>query len=359
MTSDVSLYDLGWTEELQERYRAAPNGMVAARVATQHRGGYDLLTEHGYVGASLTGRLRREETPASDRPAVGDWVMGTPVSGEAKVLIHDVLPRKSSISRKVAGLQTDEQVLAANVDTVFLVSSLNSDLNPRRIERYLSIVWESGAVPVIVLTKTDLATGVPGAVVQVEAIAPAVPVHPVSNLTGDGFEELSQYLGQGRTVALLGSSGVGKSSLVNRLFGEERQRVKDIREDDDKGRHTTTHRELLLLPTGGLIIDAPGLRELQLWDSHDGLGRAFSDITQLAAGCRFGDCAHDSEPGCAVKEALRDGTLQRDRLESYRKLQKELQYLKRKQDLKASAQETRRIKRLSRRMREETDMSPY
>lgn len=332
--------------------------MLAARVAAQHRGGYDLLTEQGLVGATSTGRLRRTDIPASDRPAVGDWVVAASIPGDTKVLIHDVLPRNSAISRKVAGLQTDEQVLAANVDTVFLVSSLNSDLNLRRIERYLTIAWDSSAAPAIILTKADLTTDVAGAIGQVEAVAPGVPVHAVSNLTGEGFEQLAPHLRSGRTVALLGSSGVGKSSLVNRLLGDERQKVKDIREDD-KGRHTTTHRELLLLPHGGLIIDAPGLRELQLWDSYEGIDQAFSDITQLAARCRFGDCAHESEPGCAVKEALLNGELQRDRLESYNKLQRELRFLERKQDRKAAAEETRRMKRLSRQTREERNVSPY
>jgi ribosome biogenesis GTPase / thiamine phosphate phosphatase len=355
----VPLHDLGWTEELQRTYEGlARDGMLAARVVAQHRGGYLVLTERGSISATLGGRLRRDEAPASDRPAVGDWTAVTLIPGEPKALVHQVLPRKSAISRKVAGLGTDEQVLAANIDTIFLVSSLNSDLNLRRIERYLTIGWESGAVPVIVLTKSDLTSDVTDALLQVESIAPAVGVHAVSNLTGDGFEALVPYLQSGLTVALLGSSGVGKSSLVNRLLGEERQVVREIREDD-RGRHTTSHRELLVVPGGGFIIDTPGMRELQLWDSADGVERAFSDIVELAAECRFGDCVHETEPGCAVKAALQDGTLRRDRLESFRKLEKELRYLERRQNRRTAAEETRRVKRLSRQMRQEPFHSPY
>ncbi len=333
--------------------------MLPARVAAQHRGSYILVTEHGSFSASLTGHLRRDETPASGRPAVGDWVVASPIPEEQKALIHDLLPRTTAISRKVAGLGTDEQVLAANVDTLFLLSSLNSELNPRRIERYLTMAWDSGAAPVIVLTKSDLIEDVRSAILEVQAIAPAVPIHPVSNLSGEGFEKLAAYLSPGRTVALLGSSGVGKSSLVNRLAGEDRQKVKEIREDDDRGRHTTTHRELIPLPCGGLVIDTPGLRELQLWESQEGIDHAFSDVAELAAGCRFTDCAHDSEPGCEVKAGLRDGRLRADRLESYRKLQRELRYLKRKQDHRAAAQETRKIKRLSRQIKEQRSDVPY
>ncbi len=263
------------------------------------------------------------------------------------------------MSRKVAGLGTDEQVLAANVDTLFLLTSLNSELNPRRIERYLTMSWESGATPVVILTKSDLIEDVTAAILEVEAIAPAVPIHPVSNVSGEGFEELEPYLTPGRTVALLGSSGVGKSSLVNRLAGQERQKVKEIREDDDRGRHTTTHRELIPLPSGALVIDAPGLRELQLWDSQEGIDHAFSDIAELAAGCRFTDCAHESEPGCEVKAALQGGRLPADRLKSYHKLQRELRYLKRRQDHRAAAEETRKIKRLTRQMKEQRSDAPY
>ena len=233
-------------------------------------------------------------------------------------------------------------MLAANVDTVFLLMSLNEDFNLRRLERYITMAWESGAKPVIVLTKTDLYPEFALRVLEVEAIAFGVPVHAISSLTGDGLELVRTHLAPGQTIALLGSSGVGKSTLVNTLAGEELLATQPIREDDGEGRHTTTHRQLVLLPGGGLVLDSPGMRELQLWESSDGLSETFGDVEDLAAQCRFSDCAHETEPGCAVQAALADGTLAAERWTSYNKLQRELAHLERRLDKRLQAEAKKR-----------------
>ena len=256
-------------------------------------------------------------------------------------MIHAVLPRRSHFSRKVAGDEVEEQVLAANVDVVFLVSSLNEEFNVRRLERYLTTAYASGSRPVVVLTKSDIAEDAAEYIAEAESVATGVPVHAVSNVTGEGIEEVRAHLSAGITAVLLGSSGVGKSTLVNSLIGEDRQAVKEIRADG-RGRHTTTYRELIVLSEGGVIIDTPGIRELQLWDVEDGLEQTFEDIAALAGSCRFGDCSHDSEPGCAVKGAIEGGTLPKERFESYEKLQGELARLERKQDKRAAAEESKK-----------------
>jgi ribosome biogenesis GTPase len=339
----LNLNDLGWTDGHTTDFEPhAAAGLVPARVSEQHRGAYVVLAEDGELRADLAGRLEHEAAGAGDLPAVGDWVAVAPRSDEGAATIHAVLPRRTKFSRKVAWSATEEQVLAANIDTVFLVTSLNDDFNLRRLERYLTLAWESGAQPVIVLTKTDLCADVLGRVLEVEAIAFGVPVHPISSITGDGLELVRSHLAPGRTIALLGSSGVGKSTLVNTLAGEELLAVREIRESDGEGRHTTTHRQLVLLPGGGLVLDTPGMRELQLWESSDGLGEAFSDIEALTAGCRFTDCAHRTEPGCAIRAALEDGTLEHGRWASYQKLQRELAHLERRLDKRAQSEERKR-----------------
>jgi ribosome biogenesis GTPase len=338
-----ALQDLGWTDSHTTDFEPhAPSGHAPARVAAQHRGAYVLFSELGELRAETAGRLAHEATGAGDLPAVGDWVAAAVRLEEGAATIHAVLPRRTSFSRKVALSASQEQVLAANVDAVFLVMSLNEDFNLRRLERYLATAWESGSQPVIVLTKTDLCPDYELRVLEVEAIAFGVPVHAISNLTGDGLDLVRAHLAPGRTIALLGSSGVGKSTLVNTLAGREVLATQTIREDDGEGRHTTTHRQLVVLPDGGLVLDTPGLRELQLWESSDGLSETFGDVEELAAQCRFSDCAHRTEPGCAVQAALEDGTLAFGRWASYKKLQREQAHLERRLDKRLQAEERKR-----------------
>ena len=342
----TSLEELGWTESHTNDFEPyAAEGLVPARVAVQHRGSFGVLSDLGELRAVAAGRLSHEASGAGDLPAVGDWVAIAPRLEEGTATIQAVLPRRTKFSRKAAWAAAEEQVVAANVDVVFLLTSLNEDFNLRRMERYLTLAWESGAQPVVVLTKTDLSDTVDLRVLEVEAIAFGVPVHAISSITGDGLDVIRSYLAPGRTIALLGSSGVGKSTLVNTLAGEELLAVKEIREDGE-GRHTTTHRQLVLLPEGGLVLDTPGMRELQLWESSDGLGETFSDIEELAARCRFNDCAHVSEPGCAIQAALEDGTLDAERWASYQKLQRELAHLERRLDKRAQSEERKRWAKL-------------
>ena len=315
--TDSLLHRLGWDDGWEAAFaehRAA--GLVPARVAIQHRGAYDLLRDEGELRASAANRLVRDE----ELPAVGDWVGVDPETN----LIEAVLPRRTTISRKEVWQATREQVLAANVDVAFLVQALPLDFNVRRLERYLAMAWESGAQPVVLLTKTDLVDDVQPFLDDVETVTlGSCPVLAVSALTGAGLDGMLTWFEGNRTAVLLGSSGVGKSTIVNALAGEELLATQEVREDDQRGRHTTSHRELILLPTGGVVLDTPGIRELQLWDAD--LEQTFGDIEELARHCRFSDCAHDQEPGCAVREALANGTLPAERWESYRKLQRELE----------------------------------
>jgi ribosome biogenesis GTPase len=331
-------WDAAWAEQF-DPYLA--DGLVPGRVAVQHRGAWDVLAAPGELRTDIAGRLVHEAPSPADLPVVGDWVAVAPRPDESAGTIQAVLPRRTRFSRKTAFTAVEEQVLAANLDVVFIVSSLNEDLNLRRLERYLTMAWESGARPVILLTKADLHSAPEAALAEVESVAYGLPVHALSARTGDGVADVLAYLQPGVTTALLGSSGVGKSTLVNRLTGEERLLTREIR-DDGRGRHTTTRRELVLLPGGGLVIDTPGLREVQLWEAEEGLEEAFDDVAELAAQCRFSDCAHETEPGCAVREALADGRLPRERWESYVKLQRELEHLERRLDKRAQSEQRKR-----------------
>jgi len=337
----------GWDDALAEEFEPHRRaGLIPGRVSIQHRGAYDVLTAEGELRCDVAGRLYDEAASPADLPAVGDWVAVAARPEEAAGTVQAVLARRTKFSRKTAWQASEEQVLAANVDVALIVTSLNEDMNLRRLERYLTLAWESGATPVLVLTKADLADDVPAVVAEVESVAFGAAVHAISSVTGEGLDELRAHLRPGVTAALLGSSGVGKSTLVNTLAGEELLETREIREDG-KGRHTTTRRELIQLPGGALVIDTPGMREVQLWIADDGLEEAFSDVTELFEHCRFSDCAHESEPGCAVKEAIANGTLAPERWESYLKLQRELAHLDRRLDKRAQAEERKRWRALS------------
>jgi ribosome biogenesis GTPase / thiamine phosphate phosphatase len=341
-----TLEQLGWRQHYEPPAGELTEELIVARVAEEQRGAYVLFAERGPLEATVTGRLMHEASAREDYPAVGDWVLARPLPREERAVIVRTLPRRSRLSRKVAGTKVDEQIIAANVDVVFLVSSLNAELNPRRIERYLSVIWESGATPVILLNKADLAEEAHILIGDVGRIAPGVDVHATSAATGQGVDTLRGYLAVGQTSVFVGSSGVGKSSLVNRLLASETQVVSHI-SNYDKGRHTTTSRQMLIAPDGGLIIDTPGLRELGLWDADSGVGMTFADVTELAAGCAFGDCQHRSEPGCAVQAALDSGELPYERFESYRKLEREQAFIERKKDVNLREAERKKWKQIS------------
>lgn len=341
----MSLEDYGWSDFFSQHYEdCREQDLRPGRITLVHRGIYRLQIGEKEIDAATTGRIRHQASDSSQFPVVGDWVVCRVDDTSSMALIQQILPRKTKISRKAAGERTEEQVVAANVDTVFLVMGLDGDFNLRRMERLLATAWEGGVFPVILLNKEDLAADPEARRREVEAIAPGVPVLKLSALESRGLEQLQSFLGKSQTVALIGSSGVGKSTLINRLLGNEQLRTREVRAGDDRGRHTTTHRQMFKLPGGGLLIDNPGIREVQLWGSDGGLQASFDDITELAKGCRFRDCHHQSEPGCAVLASVEGGGLAADRLENYRALQRELQYLERKQDEGAERAQRKRWK---------------
>jgi ribosome biogenesis GTPase len=325
----------GWSESLQRSFEVHVDaGLTPARVVVQNRGLYRLVARECELAGTLSGRFAHEAADG-DYPVTGDWVAIAARPREGSATIHHLLPRTSVFVRRASGPGGGQQTIAANVDLALLVSSLNADLNPRRIERYLATAYASGADPVIVLTKSDRCADVAEGVASIEAVAFGVPVLAVSALTGEGVNALRARLFPGKTAALLGSSGVGKSTLVNALAAREVMVTREIREDDARGRHTTTHRELILLPSGALVLDTPGMRELGLWESDDGVSATFADIAALARQCRFNDCTHAREPGCAVREAIGNGELAVERFESYLKLNRELAWLERKENPEA------------------------
>jgi len=338
---------LGWSPFFENQITSDDRSRYSVgRILEERKNCFVLLTEDGHeMLASVAGKLQYEASGRGELPTVGDWVCASVRSQEARATIHRLLERRTKISRKGAGSVTDEQVLAANIDTVFLVNSLNQDLNPRRIERYLALALESGARPVLLLTKADLCEQPAEAVVEIERMAPSVCVHVISAVDGRGLDALATYLGPGQTCVLLGPSGVGKSTLVNRMLGEERLRVREIRARDNRGRHTTTSRQLIFLPDGGMLIDTPGMRELQLWDSDEGFGQTFQDVEGAARRCRFTDCGHQpGTPGCGVQADVESGALSPERLANWFKLQRELKFLGRRKDKKAQSEEKNRWK---------------
>ncbi|MBD2057266.1 ribosome small subunit-dependent GTPase A [Oculatella sp. FACHB-28] len=347
----MNLSELGWSDFFAHSFEAyRVQGYTVGRVALEHKQAYTLYAEQGELSATVSGKLRHQATAAEDFPAVGDWVV-VRNREEGQATIHAILPRKSKFSRKTVGGKTQEQIVAANIDTVFLVAGLDHDFNLRRIERYLVLAWESGATPVILLNKADLCDAVEERVLEVEEVAIAVPIVVLSAAQNQGLDALQPYLKPGQTSTLLGSSGVGKSTLTNQLVGTAQQSVQPVRQGDSRGRHTTTHRELLLLPSGGCIIDTPGMREIQIWSEGAGLEETFTDIEALAEECRFRDCQHQQEPGCAVRQALEAGALDEQRFASFQKLQKELNYLIRKQDQRATLAEKEKWKQITKSLR--------
>lgn len=326
--------------------------LVRARITAEHRGSYKAVTDDGETDALITGRMSYEAAGREELPTVGDWVQLERID-DKQAVIREIEPRRSAFTRKVAGCESEAQVVAANVDVVFVVEPFDPGPNVRRIERYLTVAWESGATPVVVLTKSDIGEDVAGSLAAVESSTPGVEVHAVSSVTGEGLDALRDSLANELTAATLGPSGAGKSSLINALAREEIMATKEIRWDG-KGRHTTTHRQLISLPSGGAIIDTPGMRELQLWDGDDGIDRAFSDIAELSTRCKFNDCVHGTEPGCAVRAALDSGKLGRARFESYQKQLRELAAIARKKDRKLANAEAKKWKHLHKDARSRT-----
>jgi len=342
----VDLEALGWNAAFAEAFAPyAAQGYEAARISLEHKGLYRVLTERDELLAEVRGKLRYTAQGREDFPAVGDWVAIETPPGGGDARIGAILPRTSRFSRRAAGNPTEEQVVAANVDVVFIVMALDADFSLRRLERYLLLARESGASAVVLLTKPDLCGDAPARAAAVAAVAGEAPVHILSPKFNHGVEQVGEYLRRGRTGALLGSSGVGKSTIINRLIGADVRKTREVRESDSRGRHTTTHRELIVLPDGGLIIDTPGMRELQLWDVSAAVRETFDDVESLAPGCYFTNCRHRDEPRCAVKTAVAAGELSSERLQSYLKLQDELAELTRQQDQRAQIEEKRRSKR--------------
>ncbi|HVF49847.1 MAG TPA: ribosome small subunit-dependent GTPase A [Pyrinomonadaceae bacterium] len=343
----MSLDKYGWDAFFAESFAPlARDGYAAGRVFLQHNKIYMLYAEAGELAAEVAGKMEYEASGPDDFPAVGDWVAIRTRKDERKATIHEILPRRSKFSRKVAGSRTDEQIVAANVDTLFLVTGLDNDFNLRRIERYLLMASESGARAVVVLNKADVAEDVEAKVREVRAIASDAPVLLMSAKESEGVEQLLPYTGAGQTVSLIGSSGVGKSTIINKLLGTEKQKVSEVRASDERGKHTTTHRELLLLPTGGLIIDTPGMRELQLLVREHGLRDTFEDIEALMSRCYFSDCGHKTEPDCAVREALATGELDAERYSNYQKMQAEMDALAAKQARGLAALKKEKMKKI-------------
>jgi ribosome biogenesis GTPase len=348
----VLIQDLGWDAYFEALWsERAQDSCVPARVVSQQRGLWRVVGDFEECWAEPSGKFRKESEAGGDWPAVGDWVSAELRPEKQNALIQHILTRRSRFVRKVAGKQVAEQVIVANIDVALIVAALDGDFNVRRIERYLTQCWESGARPAIVLNKADECAESGQLVAEIEGIAMGAPVFLVSAKTGEGLDTLEASFRKGQTIVLLGSSGVGKSTLVNCLLQEDRQATYAVRASDSRGRHTTTSRELFVTPSGALIIDTPGLRELQLWSATEGLTQTFADVDEFASQCRFTDCKHQQEPGCEVQAAIAGSILDADRLESWRKLQREQEFLARKVDPEIGAAQKKRIKIIMRQVK--------
>ena len=349
----MSILRWGWNDYFEAVWKDAEREKtMPARIIAQSRGIWRIAGDFGECPAEAAGKLRLAAEEGADWPATGDWVAVELRDMCSAALIQEVLPRRSQFVRKMAGKKFAEQVIAANIDIALLVSALDGDFNPRRVERYLAQCWESGARPVIVLNKADACEDPQERAQEMEKAAMGVPVCILSAKTGRGFGELEAYFFAGQTLVLMGSSGVGKSTILNRLLGCSIQDVQEVRQSDSRGRHTTTARQIFILAGGALLMDTPGLRELQLWDADDGISRAFADIDTLAGECRFTDCSHKTEPGCAVQAAIDQGALDMARLGNWRKLQREQEFLRRKIDPEVRHEQKQRIKQIMRGVRQ-------
>ncbi|HOD41455.1 MAG TPA: ribosome small subunit-dependent GTPase A [Candidatus Wallbacteria bacterium] len=349
MNNKYTIDQLGWNDFFEANMASLKpeDGQIPARVSAEHKGMYKVLCEHGELSAEITGRLRFDAAGRSDFPAVGDFVIITARPAEGSATIQELLPRRTKFSRMAAGSYCDEQIVAANLDVVFIVMSLNADFNLRRVERYLTLAFESGAKPVVILNKADLCDDIESKTLQAESSCPGADVIAVSAVSGYGFDGLRKHLKPGVSVSFLGSSGVGKSSIINRLLGRDALKINAIREFDDRGRHTTTHRELFVLESGAMVIDTPGMRELQLVESSDGLADAFTEIEEAAQNCRYRDCRHENEPGCAVNEAVAAGKIDEKRLVNFKKMRREIERFEIRNDARLKREEEKKWKQIA------------
>lgn len=338
---------LGWEEFFESNFiEFQKQNFFPARVAIENKTNYFLYTQFGEAVGEVSGKLFFDSDEKSGLPKVGDWVAVSLFDENSKAVIHDVLPRKTKLSRRSTDRRTGEQIIAANVDVVFIVQSLDENFNINRLERYFTAVYQSGAIPVAVLNKSDICVSAESHKQLVKNAHPELDVYNVSALNGEGINQLRKYFSLGKTVVFVGSSGVGKSSLINKITGAEIQKINSVRLTDSKGRHTTTKRELLILPDGGLLVDTPGMREFGLWDAGEGLSKTFSGFEELSLQCKFKDCTHTHETNCAVIKAVEDGIVSKQQYENYLKMRKELKYLETKQDIFAALEEKRKWKNI-------------